>query len=265
MQAVISRLYLNNSYTNYSFASNKIAPIKLPAQHDVSDLKQHGQGELSEYLCGPVSTANGIIELSKQGFTNLYKTNDSKTLIKELSAYFKTDKNGTTTSNMCEGLDAFIRAKGYTPQIKYQGFRETNSKYKNDLIPDLKWIKEEIEKQNVVLLNLGIYKKSNKNGKNVYERQYGHFVLATGKNSNGLGIDPNYLTIYDPYDKVKGPHYIKTSKIQTGEFIHNQNDNERSLTNNASGFLEIPTRFNYFASDEVAVINGAISLEVKKH
>lgn len=264
MQAVISRLYSNNLYTNYSFAGNKIMPVKLSAQNAVSDIKQHGQGELSEYLCGPVSAANGIIELSKRGFANLYKTNDSKTLINKLMAYFKTDKNGTTTKNMCEGLDEFVRAQGYTPQIKYQGFREINPKYKNGLIPDLKWIKEEIDKQNMVLLNLGVYKKTNSNGKNIYQRQYGHFVLATGKNSNGITPEANYLTIYDPYDKIQGAHYIKTSKIEQGKLIHNNDDNEISLTDNAKGFLEIPTRFNYFAADEVAVINGAVSLEVKK-
>lgn len=264
MQTVISRLYPNNLYSNYSFTANKILPVKLPVQHNISDLKQHGQGELSEYLCGPVSTANGIIELSKKGFANLYKTNDSKALINELTSYFKTDKNGTTTKNMCDGLEAFVRAKGYTPEIKYQGFREINPKYKNSLVPDLKWIKDEIDKQNMVLLNLGVYKKANINGKNIYQRQYGHFVLATGKNSNGITPDANYLTIYDPYDKVQGPHYIKTSKINQGKLMHNADDNEVSLTDNASGFLEVPTKFNYFAPDEVAVINGALSLGVKK-
>jgi len=48
------------------------------------------------------------------------------------------------------------------------------------------------------------------------------------------------------------------------KFISNNDDNETSLTNNAKDFLEISPRFNYFAADEVAVINGALSLEIKK-
>ncbi len=253
------------SSTNYSFGSNKVLPKQgLLSEFEFADLKQYNLPEVGEYYCGPVSVASGIVTLVKRGFSLLDNPSELN-LIKELGAYFKTDANGTTTNNMCNGLEAFIKPKGYQAIIKYQGFRPTEQKYKIAAIPDLNWIKAEMNKNNIVLLNLGVYKKSTHEGKNIYTRKYGHFVLATGINHNGLNVDPNYLTIHDPYDRVKGDHFIKTNKIDKGKFVHNPNDNETSLTNDANGFLEISPRFNYFASDEVAVINGVISLEVKKN
>lgn len=228
------------------------------------DLKQYSLPGVSEYFCGPVSAANGIISLSENGFPELFKSGNPAVLINELGAYFKTNKQGTTTNNLCTGLESYISSKGYKAKIQYQGFRPTEQKYQKSLIPDLQWIKQELDKQNVVILNLGIYKKQTINGQTVYRRQYGHFVNATGKNTNGLQPDANYISIHDPYDRVSGDRYIKTTLITEGKFIHNSDDNETTLSNNAKGFTEIPTRFNYFAADEVAVIDGAISVEVRK-
>lgn len=257
---LVTPYYFSSKYSalNCPFRGNKVADNEIP------DLKQYDLPNVGEYFCAPVSVADGIISLSKKGFPQLYKQENSTALINELASYFKTDEKGTTTNNMCLGLESFINSKGYNSNIKYQGFRPTEQKYHTTLIPDLNWIKQEMDKQNAVILNLGVYKKTTQNGKTVYKRQYGHFVLATGKNTNGVGIDPNYLSIHDPYDRVKGNHYIKTSSIAEGKFIHNSDDNEKVLTDNAKGFIEIPTKFNYFSSDEVAVIDGAISLEIKK-
>lgn len=257
----ISYRYLS---TPYSFMGNKVQPKShLLPKFEFADLKQYNLVDVGEYYCGPVSVASGIATLAKNGFPLLASSNDL-TLIKELGAYFKTDRRGTTTENMCKGLEAFVKSKGYQTNIKYQGFRPIGQKYQIGSIPDLKWIKEEMEKNNIVFLNLGVYKKSTKDGQTIYTRKYGHFVLATGNSHNGLSIAPDYLSIHDPYDRIKGNHFIKTNKIDNGIFIHNSDDNEPVLTNVANGFLEVPSRFNYFASDEVAVINGAISLGVKK-
>lgn len=255
----------SNSNMNCSLRTNDIL-FKGNSKfiNEISDLKQYNLPVVGEYFCGPVSAANAVINLVKQDISQLNNSKSSSALINELAQYFKTDKNGTTTSNMCLGLESFIKAKGLNPEIKYQGFRQVDQKYKVGLIPDLEWIKAEMDKGNEVLLNLGVYKKTVENGKNIYKRQYGHFVNASGKNSNGLNEDANYLAIHDPYDKVNGNHYIKVDKINDGKFIHNQDDNEVSLADDARGFLEIPTRFNYFASDEVAVINGVVSLGIKR-
>lgn len=249
-----------NSYRNNSvkFCS------KIPFKVEYPDLKQYNIPKVGEYYCAPVSTANTIVAISNQGFPNLYQSNNSMKLIDELGKYFKTTNQGTTTENLCNGLKSYVESKGYKTNIKYQGFRDIKSDIKSANVPDLNWIKDEINKNNAVLLNLGIYKKSVQDGKTVYTRHYGHFVTAVGAGNNGLSNSPDFLTIHDPYNRVSGDHYIRVEQIKEGKLIHNKNDNEISLTDNAQGFLEISQRFNYFAPDEVAVINGVVSFNVHK-
>lgn len=240
------------------FSGNNTSNASAP------DLKQYDVKGMEEYYCGPVSVANGVIMLTQNGFPNLYRQGRELELIEELAKYFKTDKNGTISDNMCKGLEAFVNSKGYKANLTYQGFRSVDAKYKTASLPDLNYIKNEIDKNNAVFLNIGVYKKSIQNGKPIYTRQYGHFVTAVGQSNNGLGVDPNYLTIHDPYNRVKGDHYIKINQIKEGKLIHNPDDNEVSLTDNAAGFYEISQRFNYFAPDEVGIINGVVSLEIAK-
>lgn len=260
----------NNIYfTSANITGYSKNPISFGANNNISststsDLKQYDIPEMGEYYCGPVSAANAIITLSQSDFSNLYQSSKSSVLISELAKYLKTDKCGTTSNNMCKGLEAFIGAKGYKCKLAYQGFRPVDEKYKTASLPDFNWIKNEINKHNAVFLNIGVYKKSIQGGKTIYTRHYGHFVNATGMDNNGFGIDPNYLTIRDPYNRVKGDHYIKVSQIKEGTFIHNPDDNEISLTDNAAGFYEISPKFNYFTRDEVGIINGVISLEIEK-
>lgn len=258
--ATISPVSINSINMNNMVSFSSRPSIKTFAP----DLKQYEIPGLEEYYCGPVSAANGIIMQAQRGFSRLYQSQESKALIYELGGYFNADKNGTTTANMITGLQSFVNAKGYNCNLKYQGFRPIDSKYKTSTLPNLDWIKGEINKNNTVLLNIGVYKKSVKDGKTIYTRQYGHFVTATGQGSNGISMDPNCLTIHDPYNRVSGNHYIKTQEITQGKFIHNPDDNESTLTDNAVGFYEISPKFNYFANDEVGILNGVISLEMLK-
>lgn len=257
---IINPIKINsiNKNNTVSFPSHPSFKSSFP------DLKQYEIRGMGEYYCGPVSAANGIIMLAQRGFSRLYQPQDSKSLINELARYFKTDKNGTTTANMIDGLQSFVNAKGYNSKLKYQGFRPIDPKYKITTIPNFDWIKNEINKDNAVFLNLGIYKKNIQDGKTIYTRQYGHFVTATGQGSNGISIEPNGLTIHDPYNRVHGDHHIKVQEITQGKFIHNSDDNEISLTDNAAGFYEISPKFNYLAPDEVGIINGVVSLEMVK-
>lgn len=229
----------------------------------VPDLKQYNLPNVGEYYCGPVSAANNIIMLSQNGYPELSQGKTSLKLIEELGVAFKTDKSGTTSNNLCIGLEGYINLKGDKCDIKYQGLRPVDSRFKNASLPDFNWIKNELDKKNSVLLNLGIYKKSIENGKPVYKREYGHFVSATGYGSNGISFDKDYLTLLDPYSHQKGNHYVKVQKIEKGELLHNSDDNEKVLTNIADGFYELSPKFHYLEKDEVAIINGVISVEMK--
>lgn len=256
--------YLTNTILNHPSKSNRVSFGRNDLSIGSPDLKQYDVKGKEGYYCGPVSAANGIIMLAQNGFPNLYQQGKESELIEELAKYFKTDEKGTISDNMCKGLEAFVGSKGYNSKIMYQGFRPVYTKYKIAPLPDFNWIKNEIDQHKAVFLSIGVYKKSIQDGKTVYKRQYGHFVTAVGNNSNGLSIQPDYLTIKDPYSKIKGNHYIKINQIQEGKLIHNSDDNEVSLTDNAAGFYEISSKFNYFRPDEVGIINGVVSLEVIK-
>lgn len=247
------------------YANNRVnfgAQQSTRAQYP--DLKQYNIPEWGEYYCAPVSAANAVAMFSDNGYPNLNQAHNSGKLINDLARNFKTTKRGTTTENLIIGLRDFVESKGYKADIKYQGFRDIDPSVKSANIPDLNWIKEEINKNNAVLLNFGVYKKGMQDGKPVYVRQYGHFVTAVGAGTDGLSANPDYLTIHDPYDRVKGDYYIKIKQISEGKLIHNAGDDEIALTDNAAGFLEVAQRFNYFAPDEIAVINGALSVSVHK-
>ncbi len=87
---------------------------------------------------------------------------------------------------MCTGLESFSYLQGMqTIKDRISGFRPVDSKYKTADIPDFNKIKSEISRNNIVLLNLGVYKKQTQEGKTSYNRQYGHWVMATGQGSNG--------------------------------------------------------------------------------
>lgn len=268
MAIAISPIHIN-SY-NYTARTNTCSNNRVnfcstaPLKIDYPDLKQYNIPKVGEYYCAPVSAANAIVAISNQGLPSLYPSNHPMKLINELGKVFKTTNQGTTTENLCKGLKAYAESKGYKADIKYQGFRDITPDIKSANIPDLNWIKNEINKNNAVLLNLGIYKKSIQNGNTVYTRHYGHFVTAVGAGNNGLSNASDYLIIHDPYNRVHGDHYIRAKQIKEGKFIHNKGDNEITLTDNAQGFLEIPQKLNYFEPDEVAVINGVVSFNVHK-
>lgn len=249
-----------NFYTNSSvnFGADKSVKTEYP------DFKQYNIPDWGEYYCAPVSAANAVAMFSDDGYPNLNQSHNSDKLINDLAQSFKTTKRGTTTANLISGLKDFVESKGYKADIKYQGFRNIDPNIKSANIPDLNWITREINKNNAVLLNLGVYKKNMQGGKTFYTRQYGHFVTAVGCGNNGLVCTPDYLTIHDPYNRVKGDNYIKVNQINEGKLIHNAGDDEIALTDDAKGFLEVAQRFDYFGPDEVAVINGAISVEVHK-
>lgn len=249
-----------NFYVNsrVNFGADKSVKTEYP------DFKQYNIPNWGEYYCAPVSAANAVAMFSDDGYPNLNQSHNSAKLISDLAQSFKTTTRGTTTANLISGLKDFVESKGYQSDIKYQGFRDIDPNIKSANIPDLSWITDEINKNNAVLLNLGVYKKSVEGRKIVYTRQYGHFVTAVGCGNNGLVCTPDYLTIHDPYDRVKGDHYIKVKQIPEGKLIHNAGDDEIALTDDAKGFLEVAQRFNYFGPDEVAVINGAISVAVHK-
>lgn len=218
-----------------------VLPFKALKADIISDIKQK-----DEYSCAPAAAANSVIHLT-------HNQTNQDLLVSRLAYLMKTDTKGTTTNNLCKGLSEYLNANGFNAVIKYSGFRETDDIFKTEELPDIEKIKTSIKNGDAIILNLGIYKKFG----DIYLRQYGHFVNAVDFEN-----DVSFL-ITDPYDKNNTQNYIKLSRLNEGKLIHNKDDNEIALTDNAEGFYEILSGINYLKPDEIAIINGAVTISKK--
>lgn len=256
---VSNSLTFYNPYFSSPVKTNNVSFSGIQSIKNYPDLKQP-----DEYSCGPYAAANAILYLSQSGYPNLNRHSNPTSLANEIRTYIDTDmttgsQTGTTSDKFCKGLEHFIKDKGYKcKRIEYQGVRPVDNKYKTSSLPDNDKIQSEISKGNIVLLNLGVYKKDS----STYERQYGHWVTAVGTGTNGYITDPGCVKIHDPYDKVPGANYIKFNKLASGRLIHNADDNEPFPTENANGLYEIPKKFNYFRQRELGILEGYIILEM---
>ena len=257
----------NSGFDCVTFKSN--IPYTTKA-NQFPDLKQLSIRGKEEYYCAPVSLANGIVYLQKNGYPNLIETpknilhlgNSKETkLIHELAQHLKTDSNGTTTNNLCLGIESFLQEKGYSAKkLTYQGIYETDKRFSgNTLAPNLDWIKANLEKKNIVLLNFGVYKKSDGQ---TYQRQWGHWITAVGHGSDGEKYNPNSLIIQDPYKKQKENSYFNLEKMESGTLKDNPDNNEKALVSEAKNYYKINSAIPYLQKDEVAILNGAIVLEM---
>lgn len=191
-----------------------------------------------EYSCGVVSAFNLIKD----------KCPDCKNSeISELSKLLKTNENGTTTFNLCNGLKKYFANQMIDADIQYYGIKKVH-KFKEKQNLDLKTIEQYLTDGYSVIINVGVYKKSN----NSYIRQYGHYV-------NLISINDNDLKIFDPYDKENEFSYwqIKQKKIN----LQNINDNEK-YEKSENALYVILTPINYCEKDEYAIINGIIFVKI---
>ncbi|MEI7474201.1 MAG: hypothetical protein WCK67_05420 [bacterium] len=230
----------------------------------IPNFKQWQNKEHSESHCGPYCAANAIVWLSNNGYKKLYSKNKSA-LINELACYFKTKPApiGTSTKDLCEGLDKFISDKGYRGyKIEYQGIRPGGKYGVVAMCPDLAKIKDSIEAKGMVLLNLGIYKKNlSVDGTPVYTKQYGHWVTAVGYGFNGQNYNPNNIIIHDPYNKKSENLFLDFSKLNNGKLI-TEKEAEPVLTDEAKGLYGSSTGIPYLNKDEMVIMNGVVMLKM---
>ena len=107
-----------------------------------SNLKQE-----NEYYCGPVSSANTIINLFNLNQPNLVET---------LANYEKTKETGTTVNNLCKGIDKFLKNNNIKSNITYYGFINADKKYQKSQDINISQL------QGQGIINIGIYKRYNK-------------------------------------------------------------------------------------------------------
>jgi hypothetical protein len=217
--------------------------------------------------CGPSSVSNAIMYLAANGYPALTAGKNQLEVVKELGKFLNTDEDGTTTENMCQGIEKYMTDKGYAPKkLEYQGLRKLSSYHTGVKKPDIDWIKKAIEKEGMVLLNIGWYKPRNNAGKVEYIREGGHWVLAAGHSTNGKAAHPDYLIVHDSMsDEMKKPsnYYLKLDKLNVGQLIAGSEDNEKGLPADAKGHYTISEcMLNYTHDGSIPILDGVIAVEL---
>lgn len=191
-----------------------------------------------EYSCGVVSAYNLINDKCPD-----CKNNE----VLQLHKLLKTKYNGTTTFNLCNGLEKYFAKQKISVEIKYYGIKKVH-KFKEKQNIDFKTIKQYLANGYSAIINIGIYKKLN----DTYIRQYGHYV-------NLISINDNGLKIFDPYDKENEFSYWQIK--QENANLQNINDNEK-YEKTGNNLYIILTPINYCEQDEYAIINGIILVKI---
>ena len=191
-----------------------------------------------DFSCGVASAYNLI--------NNKYPDckNNEFSLLRKL---LKTDVNGTTTFNLCNGLEKYFAKQKISADIKYYGIKKVR-KFKEKQNIDFKTIEQYLSNNYAAIINIGIYKKLN----NTYIRQYGHYV-------NLISINDNELKIFDPYDKENVFSYWQIK--QENANLLNINDNEKYETT-VNNLYFVLTPIEYCEQDEYAIINGIIFIKI---
>lgn len=187
-----------------------------------------------EYSCGVVSAYNLINDKCPT-----CKNNE----IQKLSKLLKTNENGTTTFNLCNGLEKYFAKQKISVDIKYFGIKSVR-KFKENQNIDFKTIEQYLANGYSAIINIGIYKKQN----NTYIRQYGHYV-------NLISINDKELKIFDPYVEENEISYWQIK--QENADLQNINDNEKYKKAKNNLYI-ILSPINYCKQDEYAIINGII-------
>ncbi|MBI3590917.1 MAG: hypothetical protein HY094_06010 [Candidatus Melainabacteria bacterium] len=214
-------------------------------------------------LCSPVSISNILIHLAKKHFPfivpslgKLSETEAQFKLIDKLTEYMNVD-DGTSSSDLIEGLKKYIRERGYKTLIKLEECYEGQKGFTPELISDPLKIMPHIVGASNAILSVAFCKFDLELAK--YELIELHHVTLSGFISNGV---PRFI-IHDPSPATEREAKLcKLSKISKGTFYNW--DVESKL--NACGFNELEG-INIYRDDKrkganKIVLNGVLAFEV---
>ena len=194
-----------------------------------------------EFTCAPTSSYNLIKIICPE----------CKTSIQELADIQKTDKNGTTTFNLCRGLEKYFKSQNKKIYIEYYGIKKVR-KYKVGSSIDLSLLKKHLENNGQVIINIGIYTKDSDG---TFTRQWGHYA-------NVIAVENDSIKVIDPYDKENEISTWTGLGQGINITLKNINDNEKYIKTNKAYFIN--SGINYLEPTEFAVINGIICFKNPK-
>lgn len=197
--------------------------FSLPVYSEYSNIKQK-----TEYNCAPVSSANCIINLYDKQYPNM---------VEELTKLEKTKQTGTTVTNLCRGLNKYLKQNNLKANISYYGIINADKKYQK-----LHGIcLEKLQGQGIV--NIGIYKRYN----DTYIRQGSRYVTITG-------IGDNSLYVLDPYSKHQD---VETWTFEKQKLNLINKDKYETFSQANEAYI-ITSPVDYLEEGEFMIINGVI-------
>ena len=191
-----------------------------------------------EFTCAPTSSYNLIKTICPE----------CKTSIQELAVIQKTNKNGTTTFNLCRGLEKYFKSQNKKVDIEYYGIKKVR-KYKVDSNIDLSLLKKHLENNGYAIINIGIYTKDSDG---TFTRKWGHYA-------NVVAVEIDSIKVLDPYDKENEISTWLGIRKNKNIALKNINDNEKYIKTNEAYFIN--SGINYLEPTEFAVINGIVFIK----
>lgn len=172
--------------------------------------------EDGSWWCGPAAISNTLVYLAKRYFQmlvpptgNMSELEAQAKLIETLATYMKTnDKGGTDPLNLVEGLEKYVRERGYKIKTKWKG----KSKVREEGFPTPSWIMSGTIGTSNAVLNIGGYAFNQR--RREYRRLDGHYLTVAGFNSAN-----DTLIIHDTArGSTKGIKDCTLGKIDGGNF-----------------------------------------------
>ena len=220
--------------------------------------------------CLPVAVSNSFMWLAENGYQHLKPAlQDRKQAQSKIARilgsakYMKTSlKNGTGTSGALNGVDRYIQKRGYHfDRLEYQGWRKHPARFSTGKkVPDLKWIKEGIEGDAGVWLNVGWYRYNERTDQ--YRRIGGHWVTLVGYGMDEKGKnDPDVLIIHDPASRAGrffAHEYVRVEEIESGELM----GKKFGLPRSAVGYYKLKGGMHIKRKADYGILDGVVVLKM---
>jgi len=212
-----------------SDSSDTASPLFIKAMPDFCQVSQR-YGKLpnggSQY-CAPAAISNVLMWLDQQGFSALVPGDDNSCrtqfkLVELLGSenYMNTDKEtGTSPIETMEGLERYVKDRGYDISIEWKGWRNGGKYAAKDQVPSIEWLKEGTMGQSNIIISVGWYTLDKK--KMTYNRLGGHYVTVVGidiKNKNTPLLYIHNPSFGTEEGKNPRPQICRLIPINSGHF-----------------------------------------------
>lgn len=245
-------------------AASYTAKINSTPDYTQTDATYGGFADGGVNYCAPVAVSNSLMWLANNGFPALSPhtadpKHDQFVVADDLGRNYMDAIDGTSASQLCNGLDQYLTDKGYTShQIAYQGWRYTDSEYDSGIdVPDIASLKAGIEGIAGVWLNIGWYDYNA--ATDTYTRFNGHWITLLGYGHDGTGDNPDYLIAHDPAPRAGttfANEYIEAIELTSGTLSGSYSGLPRS----AVGFYELAGGIHVRSDADAALLDGVVIL-----